>query len=102
MSLSSVCSPQVPVTWLVAAMPPPRSKRAPKMFDGDDDEISDFLTAYERCALDAQLPKTGWVKCLFRYLTPFQKLVFAAFKGHDDEDWDVFKASIKEAFGCKD
>jgi hypothetical protein len=72
------------------------------MFDGDDGEISDFLTAYERCALDARLPRTGWVKRLFRYLTPFQKLVFAAFDGHAEDDWEVFRASIKVAFGCKD
>ena len=51
-----------------AAIPAPRSKKAPKMFEGDEDDIAEFLDVYESCADDAQLPKADWVKVMFRYL----------------------------------
>ena len=51
-----------------AAMPAPRSKKTLKMFEGDEDEIAEFLNVYESCADDAQLPKVDWVKVMFRYL----------------------------------
>jgi hypothetical protein len=82
-----------------AAMPAPRSKKAPKMFDGDDDDIAEFLEIYETCAGDAQLPKAEWVKVIFRYLDRSQRLIFEAFNGYAAEDWDVFSAAIKESFG---
>ncbi|KAF8518181.1 hypothetical protein JB92DRAFT_3113142 [Gautieria morchelliformis] len=87
---------------LVAAMPLRRSKRAPKLFEGEEEDIAEFLDAYERCADDAQLPKNERVKVIFRYLHWSQELIFKAFDGYATEDWDVFKVSIKEAFGCKD
>ena len=51
-----------------AAMPAPRSEKAPKMFEGNDEDIAEFLDVYERCADDAQLSKTEWVRIMFRYL----------------------------------
>ncbi|KAF8507717.1 hypothetical protein JB92DRAFT_2832685 [Gautieria morchelliformis] len=82
-----------------AAMPAPRSTKAPKMFYGDDEDIAEFLKVYETCAGDAQLLKAEWVKVMFRYLERSQRLIFEAFDGYAAEDWDVFSASIKEAFG---
>jgi hypothetical protein len=69
------------------------------MFDGDEEDIAEFLEVYEYCAEDAQLPKTDWVKVMFRYLDRSQRLTFEAFDGYTTEDWDKFSASIKEAFG---
>ena len=43
----------------------PRSKKAPKMFDGDEDDIAEFLAVYEQCMEDAQLPDTDCVKVMF-------------------------------------
>ena len=82
-----------------AAMPAPRSKKAPKMFEGNEEDIAEFLDIYECCADDAQLPKEEWVKIMFRYLDRSQRLTFEAFDGYASEDWEVFSASIKEAFG---
>ncbi|KAF8498434.1 hypothetical protein JB92DRAFT_2834241 [Gautieria morchelliformis] len=81
-----------------AAMPPPRSKKAPKTFSGDEDEITEFLDVYECCADDAQLPKTEWVKFMFLYIDRAQRLTFEALDGYATEDWDVFSEAIKEAF----
>ncbi|KAF8490190.1 hypothetical protein JB92DRAFT_3129037 [Gautieria morchelliformis] len=82
-----------------AAMPAPQSKKAPKTFEGDEEDITKFLEIYECCANDAQLPKAEWVKFMFRHLACAQWLTFEAFDGYATEDWDVFSASIKEAFG---
>ncbi|KAF8525391.1 hypothetical protein JB92DRAFT_2826792 [Gautieria morchelliformis] len=101
-SLSSVCGTQSPVPWLVAAMPLRQSKRAPKLFEGEDEEIAEFLEAYEHCADDARQSNNERVNVIFRYLHRSQELIIMAFRGYAMEDWDVFKASIKEAFGCKD
>ena len=49
-------------------MPAPRSKKAPKMFEGDEDDITEFLDVYESCADDAQLPNADWVKVMYRHL----------------------------------
>ena len=51
-----------------AAIPGPRSKKVPKMFEGNEEDIAEFLDVYECCADDAQLPKDEWVKIMFRYL----------------------------------
>ena len=52
----------------VQIMPAPRSKRAPKLFKGDEEDIAEFLEAYEFCANDARLPENQRVKVIFRYL----------------------------------
>ena len=82
-----------------AAMPAPRSKKVPKMFEGNEEDITEFLDVYECCADDAQLPKEEWVKIMFRYLDQSQQLTFEAFDGYASGDWEVYSASIKEAFG---
>ncbi|KAF8510322.1 hypothetical protein JB92DRAFT_2831609 [Gautieria morchelliformis] len=82
-----------------AAMPAPRSKKAPRMFNGEDEDIAEFLEVYETCTGDAQLPKAEWVKVMFHYLERSQRLIFEAFDGYAAEDWDVFSSSIKEEFG---
>jgi hypothetical protein len=69
------------------------------MFEGEEEDIAEFLEVYECCADDAQLPKNEWVKVMFRYLDRSQRLTFEAFDGYATEDWDVFNASIKGAFG---
>ena len=69
------------------------------MFEGNEEDIAEFLDVYECCADDAQLPKEEWVKIMFRYLDRLQRLTFEAFDGYASGDWEVFSASIKEAFG---
>ena len=76
----------------------PRSKKAPKMFDSNEDDIAEFLDIYEQCAEDAQLPVTDCVKVMFWYLDRSQRLTFEAFEGCTNGDWDTLKAAIKEAF----
>ena len=80
-------------------MPAPRSKKAPVMFNGNENDIAEFLEVYECCANDAQLPKKEWVKFMFWYIERSQHLTFEAFNGYATEDWDVFRDAIKEAFG---
>ncbi|KIJ24849.1 hypothetical protein M422DRAFT_274269 [Sphaerobolus stellatus SS14] len=81
-----------------AAMPAPGSNRAPKTFDGSEDDIADFLELFENCADDAQLPDTEKVAFIFRYLSRGQRDVFKTFEGYAELDWAVFKAAIEEAF----
>ncbi|KIJ45391.1 hypothetical protein M422DRAFT_251166 [Sphaerobolus stellatus SS14] len=81
-----------------AEMPAPGSSRAPKTFDGSEDNIAEFLEIFENCADDAQLPDAEKVSFIFRYLSRSQKDVFKTFDGYDDLDWKKFKAAIEEAF----
>ena len=80
-------------------MQAPRSKKAPAMFNGDGNDIAEFLEVYKCCANDVQLPKKEWVKFMFQYIERSQHLTFEAFNGYATEDWDVFRDMIKEAFG---
>ncbi|KIJ22736.1 hypothetical protein M422DRAFT_196787, partial [Sphaerobolus stellatus SS14] len=81
-----------------AAMPAPGLNRAPKTFDGSEDDIADFLELFENCADDAQLPDRERVSFIFRYLSRGQKDVFKTFDGYEELDWVKFKAAIEEAF----
>ncbi|KIJ42802.1 hypothetical protein M422DRAFT_253891 [Sphaerobolus stellatus SS14] len=81
-----------------AAMPAPGSNRAPKTFDGSEDDIADFLELFENCADDAQLPDKKKVAFIFRYLSRGQKDVFKTFEGCAELDWPKFKTTIEEAF----
>ena len=83
-----------------AAMPALKSKRALKMFKGDEEEIVEFLNAYECCAEDVQLPRAEWVRFIFRYIYQEQRLIFEAFNGFRTEDWDTFSSFAKEVFGA--
>ena len=51
-----------------ATMLAPLSKKAPKMFEGDEEDIAEFLKVYKCYADDAQLPNMEWVKFMSRYL----------------------------------
>ena len=80
-------------------MPAPRSKKAPDMFNGNEDDIAKFLEVYECYTDDAQLPKKDWVRFMFKYIDRSQHLTFEAYDRYTMEDWDVFSDTIKEAFG---
>ena len=69
------------------------------MFNGNEDDIAEFLEVYEHCADDPQLPKKDWVRFMFRYIDRSQHLTFEAYDRYTMEDWDVFSDAIKEAFG---
>ncbi|KIJ32638.1 hypothetical protein M422DRAFT_265520 [Sphaerobolus stellatus SS14] len=81
-----------------AAMPAPGSSRAPKTFDGSEENIAEFLEIFENCAYGVQLPDAEKVCFIFRYLSRSQKDVFKTFNGYDDLDWKEFKVAIEEAF----
>ncbi|KIJ34595.1 hypothetical protein M422DRAFT_263379 [Sphaerobolus stellatus SS14] len=81
-----------------AAMPAPGSNRAPKTFDGSEDDIADFLELFENCADDAQLPDKEKVAFIFRYLSRGQKDIFKTLEGYAELDWTKFKKAIEEAF----
>ena len=79
-------------------MPAPGSKKAPPMFDGEEDHIAEFLDIYECCIDDAQLPQMDWVPFMFRYLSRSQRDIFEAFDGFETADWTSFKSAIEESF----
>ncbi|KIJ22800.1 hypothetical protein M422DRAFT_100377, partial [Sphaerobolus stellatus SS14] len=79
-------------------MPAPGSSRAPKTFDGNEEDIAEFLEQFENCAEDCQLPDSDKVRFLCRYLGRQQKDIFRAFEGYDTCDWGVFLTAIKEEF----
>ncbi|KIJ39986.1 hypothetical protein M422DRAFT_174494, partial [Sphaerobolus stellatus SS14] len=72
--------------------------RAPKTFEGNEEDIAEFLEQFENCTEDSQLLDEDKVKFLFRYLGHQQKDIFKTFEGYDTGDWVIFLASIKEAF----
>ena len=79
-------------------MPAPGSKKAPPTFNGEEDQIAEFLEIYERCIDDAQLPQSDWVPFMFRYLTRPQRDIFEAFDGSETADRPTFKSAIEESF----
>jgi len=81
-----------------AAMPVPGSSRAPRTFDGKEEDIAESLEQFENCADDTQIPESARVPFLFRYLSRQQKDVFKTFEGYSPSIWATFKASIEEAF----
>jgi hypothetical protein len=86
-----------PITgW--AAMPAPGSKKAPHTFEGDEQNIAEFMDIYKCCIDDVQLPRTDWVPFLFRYLSRAHRDIFEVFDSVESADWDVFQAAIHESF----
>jgi len=81
-----------------AVMPTPGSNRAPKTFDGNEDEIEEFLTQFENCCDDTQLKHGNKVEFIFRYLSRKQKDAFEVFNGFDEKSQPLFKDGIKESF----
>ncbi|KIJ38652.1 hypothetical protein M422DRAFT_176424, partial [Sphaerobolus stellatus SS14] len=81
-----------------AAMPAPGSNRAPKTFDGNEDNIAEFLEQFENCADDAQLADEDRVTFIIRFLSHQQKDIFKSIDGFDELNWSIFKAAIQEAF----
>ncbi|KIJ45966.1 hypothetical protein M422DRAFT_250759 [Sphaerobolus stellatus SS14] len=81
-----------------AAMPALGSSRAPKTFEGNKEDIAEFLEQFKNCTEDSQLLDEDKVKFLFRYLGRQQKDIFKTFEGYNTGDWATFLVSIKEAF----
>lgn len=79
-------------------MPLPGSPMAPKTFDGDENEISDFLEHFLLCASSAQLPQEDHVAWFFKYLSREQKDIFRVFKGYKAKNWMEFEQTIKTEF----
>jgi hypothetical protein len=68
------------------------------MFNGSEDEITEFLEQFENCADDVHLPDNDRVSFLCRYLSRQQRNIFQAFDGYSPSDWPTFKSAIKEEF----
>ncbi|KIJ47688.1 hypothetical protein M422DRAFT_98498, partial [Sphaerobolus stellatus SS14] len=81
-----------------AAMPAPGSNCVPKIFDGNEDDIAEFLEQFENCAEDAQLADEDKVSFIIRYLARQQKDIFKSLDGYLETNWTVFRAAIQEAF----
>jgi hypothetical protein len=65
------------------------------MFNGEEDQIAEFLEIYERCVDDAQLPQSDWVPFMLRYITRPQRDIFEAFDGFESANWESFKSAIE-------
>lgn len=79
-------------------MPLPGSCAAPKTFDGNEDDITDFLEHFLLCAARANLPQEARMTWFFRYLSKKQRPIFRVFKGYKTNDWVSFERTIKEEY----
>lgn len=77
-------------------MPYPGTPGAPKTFDGDDNDIVEFLEHFENCAQDARLPDGEKVDYFMRYLSKKQKAVFRIFDGYSNRNWSSLRTAIVE------
>lgn len=74
----------------------PGSASAPTTFDGNEEDISEFLEYFIYCADMAQLPSAERVSFFFRYLSKEQKDFFRVLDGYTTKDWVTFEKSIRE------
>lgn len=88
----------VPIAQTITIMPLPGSASAPRTFDGNEEEIADFLEHFLHCAQVAQLSEADCVTFFFRYLSKDQKDFFRGLDGFKEKDWETFEAAIKQEF----
>lgn len=98
---SAACGRAAPApttTQTVMLMPFPGSASAPKTFDGNEEEMADFLEHFIYCAHAAQLLRANRVEFFFRYLSKPLKDFFRGLDGYKDKNWDKFEAAIRKEY----
>jgi hypothetical protein len=82
----------------LAAMPVVGTKEAPNVFDGEPEDLEDFLDRFEVLAIGAQLSSSERVKAITQYVTRKQKDLFKSLDGYSTQSWIDFVASLKAVF----
>lgn len=82
----------------LVVMPVVGSKEAPRLFDGEPEELEDFLERFEILAIGVQLTPAETVKAITQYMTRRQKELFESLDGHLAKDWVEFEKSLTLVF----
>ena len=82
-----------------AAMPAPRSNKAPFFGDQSGDTLEVFLREYENLAFTHSLTPRERVEQIIRYISPELSDLWQFLDGYGTRDWSTFKQSIKEIYG---
>ena len=81
-----------------AAMPPPRSNRAPHFSGSVDDPIADFLREYEEFADSCNLTDRQKVETVTRYTTPDLRDFWKSQDGYLALDWRALKRELVKLY----
>ena len=81
-----------------AAMPPPRSHRAPYFSGRVGDPIEDFLTEYEELANSCSLSDRQKVETVIRYIPLPLRDLWKSLDGYLARDWIDLKLTIEEIY----
>ena len=82
-----------------AAMPAPRSNKAPFFGDQAGDALEVFLREYENLALTHALTPRERVEQILRYVSPELCDLWQFLDGYASRDWQTFRQSIQEIYG---
>jgi hypothetical protein len=82
-----------------AAMPAPRSNKAPFFGDQSGDTLEVFLREYENLAATHGLTPREKVEQILRYVSPELCDLWQFLDGYSTKDWHAFKQSIKDIYG---
>ena len=81
-----------------AAMPPPRSHRAPYFSGNVDDPIEDFLREYEELADDCALTSQQKVETIIRYIPVKLRDLWKSLDGYVTQDWAALKRVLEHTY----
>jgi hypothetical protein len=81
-----------------AAMPPPRSNRAPHYSGSVDDSIEDFLQEYEEFADNSGLTNNQKVEMVVRYTTPKLRDFWKSLDGFVALSWKTLKKDLRKIY----
>ena len=82
-----------------AAMPAPRSNKAPFFGDQSGDTLEVFLREYENLASTHGLTACEKVEQIIRYISPELCDLWQLLDGYSTRDWHTFRLSIKDIYG---
>jgi hypothetical protein len=82
-----------------AAMPAPRSNKAPFFADLSGDSLEVFLREYENLASTHSLTPRERVEQILRYVSPELSDLWQLLDGYSVKDWVTFRQSLKEIYG---
>ncbi|KAI0246804.1 hypothetical protein BJV78DRAFT_1297250, partial [Lactifluus subvellereus] len=81
-----------------AAMPGPRSAKAPYFSGQPEDRIADFLLEYEGLATGYKLSEKEKVETILRYVPFSVRELWKTLTGYASADWNTFRTTLEELY----
>src|SRR6266481_6649835 len=86
------------LTQSKADLPPPKSKKAPKMFTGHHAEIESFIRKFIQMMNLYNIPATKHFELITRYVSHRVAEVIEALTEYQRKDWDSLEKQLKKLY----